>query len=76
MLSARHGLLGWTRSTLRALVCVLLPIGLFWSAVSPTRRSVQDVLFRSIVVYDWHQDRGVRAMARHPATGAAPEAQT
>jgi hypothetical protein len=42
------------RALLRALVCVLFPLGLLWSAVSPRRRSVQDVLLRTEVRYDWH----------------------
>jgi RDD family len=52
VLSSRHTLLGWTRSVLRALTCVLLPVGLLWSGVSANRRSLQDVVFRSVVVYD------------------------
>jgi uncharacterized RDD family membrane protein YckC len=38
---------------LRALLCVLFPIGLFWIVLSRENRSVQDVLLRSSVVYDW-----------------------
>jgi uncharacterized RDD family membrane protein YckC len=38
---------------LRAVACVLFPIGLFWIALSRENRSVQDVLLRSSVVYDW-----------------------
>jgi uncharacterized RDD family membrane protein YckC len=38
---------------LRAVLCVLFPIGLFWIALSRENRSVQDVLLRSSVVYDW-----------------------
>jgi uncharacterized RDD family membrane protein YckC len=52
VLSARRGLLGWPRSLLRALACVLWPVGLLWSGISPARRSLQDILFRSVVVYD------------------------
>jgi len=37
----------------RALVCVLFPIGLLWSAVDPRNRSIQDVLLRTSVIYDW-----------------------
>lgn len=37
----------------RAGMCVLLPIGLLWVAVSRSNRSVQDVLLRTSVVYDW-----------------------
>jgi uncharacterized RDD family membrane protein YckC len=38
---------------LRALLCVVFPIGLFWIALSRHNRSVQDVLLRTSVVYDW-----------------------
>jgi uncharacterized RDD family membrane protein YckC len=38
---------------LRAVLCVLFPIGLFWIALSRENRSVQDVLLRTSVVYDW-----------------------
>ncbi len=53
--------LGWLRSGLRAVLCVLVPLGLLWSAVSVNRRSVQDLLVRSAVVYDV---RGDAATAR------------
>jgi uncharacterized RDD family membrane protein YckC len=51
-LTDRHTLLGWTRSVLRAVACVLFPLGLLWCGISPTRRSLQDVVFRTVVVYD------------------------
>jgi len=38
---------------LRACLCVLFPIGLFWIMISRDNRSAQDVLLRSSVVYDW-----------------------
>jgi uncharacterized RDD family membrane protein YckC len=38
---------------LRAVLCVVFPIGLFWVALSRENRSVQDALLRSSVVYDW-----------------------
>jgi hypothetical protein len=34
------------------LLYVIFPVGLLWSAVSRERRSLQDVVVRSIVVYD------------------------
>jgi uncharacterized RDD family membrane protein YckC len=39
---------------LRAAVCVAFPIGLVWVLVGAGRRSVQDVLLRTSVVYDWN----------------------
>jgi len=41
------------RAFVRAVLCALFPIGLFWSAVSSRNESVQDLLVRTTVVYDW-----------------------
>ena len=41
------------RAFVRALLCAAFPIGLFWSAVSRRSASVQDLLVRTTVVYDW-----------------------
>jgi len=38
---------------LRALLCVFVPLVLFWVIVSPENRSAADILFRTSVVYDW-----------------------
>ena len=38
---------------LRAVFCAFFPIGLLWCAGSRARRSVQDVVLRTSVVYDW-----------------------
>lgn len=54
VLSAGQAPLGWTRSALRAVTCIAFPIGLLWAGISRQRRSVQDALVRSVVVYDWH----------------------
>ncbi len=37
----------------RALACAVFPIGLLWCAVSKENRSLQDLLLRTSVVYDW-----------------------
>ena len=58
VVSAQLGPLGWWRAAARAVAYLVFPVGLLWSAVSPTRRSVQDVLVRSVVVYDWCRDGG------------------
>jgi uncharacterized RDD family membrane protein YckC len=44
----RHG-----RAVLRALFCTVLPIGLLWVAVSGNRHSIQDLVLRTAVIYDW-----------------------
>lgn len=54
VLSGRLELLGWTRSVLRAALCVVWPIGLAWCAIDARRRSVADLVARSVVVYDTH----------------------
>ncbi len=41
------------RSFVRAFLCALFPIGLFWSAVSSRNESIQDLIVRTTVVYDW-----------------------
>lgn len=56
VLSRTGRALGWTRALVRALTCVLFPVGLLWSAISPTRRSVQDLVVGSVVAYDGDTD--------------------
>ncbi|QJY49196.1 RDD family protein [Pseudonocardia broussonetiae] len=57
VLSSSRGQLGWGRALVRAVLCVVFPLGLLWSAVSRERRSLQDAVVRSAVVYDWHGAR-------------------
>lgn len=41
------------RAFARAFLCALVPIGLFWCAVSGRSASIQDLLVRTTVLYDW-----------------------
>lgn len=41
------------RALVRAFLCAIFPVGLLWAALSRRRRSVQDLLVRTTVVYDW-----------------------
>jgi hypothetical protein len=41
-----------TAGILRAIACVLFPLGLLWSGISASRRSLQDLVLRTVVVYD------------------------
>lgn len=41
------------RAIARAALCVLFPAGLLWCVVGSSRRSVQDVLLGTRVIYDW-----------------------
>ena len=68
---SRHGRrLGFLGSLLRALACVVFPIGLLWVVVDPRNRSVQDLVVRSTVVYDWRRQMPAPASAR-PASVVA-----
>ncbi len=44
---------GWLVSFARALLCTAFPLGLAWVLVSGANRSVQDVILRTSVIYDW-----------------------
>jgi uncharacterized RDD family membrane protein YckC len=41
------------QAVLRAIACVVLPIGLLWTPFSRKSSSLQDILARTRVVYDW-----------------------
>jgi uncharacterized RDD family membrane protein YckC len=43
----------WIGSLLRAMFCTIFPLGLLWVIVSGANRSVQDVVLRTSVIYDW-----------------------
>ena len=45
--------IGLSSSFLRALFCAFFPIGLAWVAIDRRRRSVQDIVLRSRVIYAW-----------------------
>lgn len=42
-----------TMALLRAALCVFFPVGLVWCGVVRSRKSVQDLLLGTSVVYDW-----------------------
>lgn len=41
------------RALARAVFCALVPLGLLWCAVSRENLSVQDIVLRTSVIYDW-----------------------
>jgi uncharacterized RDD family membrane protein YckC len=45
--------LRWSGAAVRSLFCTTVPIGLLWVIVSRANRSVQDVVMRTSVIYDW-----------------------
>ena len=55
-----------TVALLRGLFCTFFPIGLLWCGVNPSRRSVQDIVLRTGVVYDWVPRR--RAVSPPPGS--------
>ena len=49
--------LRFVRSLVRALICVVLPIGLLWCALDSRARALHDLVTGSRVLYDWrHQE--------------------
>jgi uncharacterized RDD family membrane protein YckC len=61
VVNRRGDRLGFAISLLRAVLCVHFPFLLFWAAVN--NRSVQDIVVRTSVIYDWEVQprRGRRA---------------
>jgi uncharacterized RDD family membrane protein YckC len=53
-----HHRLWLHRALLRSVLCVVFPIGLLWCAVSTSRRSLQDIVVRTSVIYDWQAHPG------------------
>ena len=53
VVSSRGQRIRWTTAVVRAVLCVLFPIGLLWVLVSPRNRSLQAVVLQTSVVYDW-----------------------
>jgi uncharacterized RDD family membrane protein YckC len=43
----------WIGAALRSAFCTTFPFGLLWVIVSGANRSVQDVVLRTSVIYDW-----------------------
>jgi len=58
------------RAFLRAVTCTLFPILLYWAAVSSQNRSIQDLVLRTSVIYDW-RSRGRGSRAADPSAAAA-----
>ena len=53
VVTRRGGRLPPVRALLRAGLCTVFPIGILWCAEPRSRLSIQDVLLRTQVVYDW-----------------------
>lgn len=48
--------LGPVMAFVRAVFCTVFLVGILWVAVSPRRRSIQDIVLRTVVIYDWIPD--------------------
>ena len=53
VVSARGGRVRPVIALVRALLCVFVPVVLFWVVISRENRSGADILLRTSVVYDW-----------------------
>lgn len=53
VVTAQDGRVHLWRAFLRAILCTIFPLGLLWVALSRDNRSVQDIVMRTTVVYDW-----------------------
>ena len=60
----------WVGAFVRALFCTFFPVGLFWVIVSGANRSVQDVVMRTNVIYDWVI--GIPGLTQKPAHTDVP----
>lgn len=60
----------WTGALARAVFCVVFAVGLFWVLISGANRSVQDVVLRTSVIYDWgHRPRPAPPVTPRPGAG-------
>jgi uncharacterized RDD family membrane protein YckC len=60
----------WTGALVRAAFCVVFAIGLFWVLISGANRSIQDVVMRTSVIYDWrHRPRPAPPVTPAPEAG-------
>jgi uncharacterized RDD family membrane protein YckC len=53
VIGPRRRVMRFAGALLRALFCVVFPIGLFWALLDRRRRSLQDIVLRTTVIYDW-----------------------
>jgi uncharacterized RDD family membrane protein YckC len=68
----RGGRLGAGWGFVRALLCVYVPFGLVWVVFSRENRSLQDLVLRSSVIYDWD----VRPRSERGTTSGAAATET
>jgi uncharacterized RDD family membrane protein YckC len=60
VVTTRGHRLSWIRAAIRAVLYLVVPLGLLWVAIDRRGRSLQDIVLRTAVVYDWQpHDRRV-----------------
>jgi uncharacterized RDD family membrane protein YckC len=57
------------RASVRAVLCVIFPFGLLWCVFDSEGRSLQDVVVKTTVIYDWHRRGIVERTAVRPGGG-------
>ena len=55
MLDRDGGTVNWPIAVPRALLYLVFPVGLLWILVDRRNRSLQDLVLRTTVIYDWRQ---------------------
>jgi uncharacterized RDD family membrane protein YckC len=58
VVSWRGDRIRWIPALVRAAFCVVFMVGLFWTVISRQNRSIQDVVLRTSVIYDWEVHAG------------------
>ena len=53
VVGSRDNALPWIKALVRSVFCVLFPFGLLWVLVNKENRSLQDLVLRTSVIYDW-----------------------
>jgi uncharacterized RDD family membrane protein YckC len=56
----------------RAIVCVVFPAGLLWCAISTKNASLHDLLFKTVVIYDWSSRTPPRSPVSFDTESRAP----
>ena len=53
VVNSRGNTLRWIKALLRSGFCLIFPFGLLWVLINKENRSLQDLVLRTSVIYDW-----------------------
>jgi uncharacterized RDD family membrane protein YckC len=53
VVDSRGNTLPWIKALVRSVFCLLFPFGLLWVLINKENRSLQDLVLRTSVIYDW-----------------------